>query len=86
MKRPLVKCPTCNGSGFGPISDPLFEAFRFVSKHPGSTPPEVFNGIMNTSGYVPHVTAINNRLETLFNLGLVVRSKWGRAWKYSVKN
>lgn len=85
MKRPTVKCPQCDGAGEGLISDALFEVYTFVAKHPGSTAPEVFKGIMRAEGYVPHVTAINNRLETLFTLGLLVRTKWGRAWQYGVK-
>ena len=86
MKRPTVTCSQCHGSGEAPLSDALYEALAVVRTHPGITAPEVFKQIVAHEGYVPHVTAINNRLQCLYDLALVSRERWGKAWKYTVNN
>jgi len=67
MKRPLIKCHTCNGAGVEPLSADLTSALAILrrSKKPV------------TAGEIPAVgvgaTAINNRLNELQRLGLAER-------------
>lgn len=76
---PRIKCPTC-GKGTIDLSDihpSLSQTLGYVQECPGLTPPEMLN-------FYPAigVTAINQRLYRLMNMGLVRREPAGKAWRY----
>ena len=81
MKRPLIPCSHCFGSGKVELPEHLLKVLEMVFKHRRVSAPEVLRMIGGRSG----VTAMNNRLEDLRRLGLVIRERTGNAWYYSPK-
>lgn len=85
MKRTTIKCPKCKGEGAVGLSDPLLEVLNIVTKfnQVGTTATMCFTGI---SSWPNHgITAFNNRLERLLNMGLLKRKRYGRQWIYFTK-
>lgn len=81
MKPPVkIICPQCDGSGMVRLSELLMDTLYVVRQRPGCDAKEVKLCLDTTNDF--HVTAFNNRLETLKELGLLTRKKCGKAWKY----
>lgn len=76
--KPLVVCHHCQGRGKIPMSEELWEALHHVRHFKSATAQDVANAL----AWNGHVTAMNNRLEDLMNLGLLKRRKDGRQWRY----
>lgn len=81
MKRTTIKCPKCKGRGAVELSEPLEAVFNFANQCVEVT----------ASGCQKHfdddigATAFNNRLERLFNVGMLKRKRDGRQWIYFTK-
>jgi hypothetical protein len=74
-----IKCPTC-GKGkvdLATLHPSLAQTLEDVRRSPGMTPPEMLYGHIGIG-----VTAINQRLYRLMELGLVRREPSGKAWRY----
>ncbi len=74
-----IKCPTC-GKGkvdLAELHPSLSQTLGYVAKCPGMTPPEMLHAFAGIG-----VTAINQRLYRLMELGLVRREPAGNAWRY----
>ena len=75
---PMVECHHCKGTGKLPLSEELSEVFEHVRYFKTSTAQDLANAL----AWNGSVTAMNNRLEDLMNLGLLKRFKDGRRWRY----
>ena len=78
-----MKCPKCKRDGADPgrvLPGELRRTLRFVKLNPATSAPYLAREFTGEAGY----TAVNNRLERLRKLGLVLRERDGRAWRYYV--
>ena len=78
-KNPLVTCTKCNGEGMTELSDEYMSVIRAASKMKKVTAAAVAKKI-NWRG---HVTAINNRLTDLMEMGFFTREREGRVFVYT---
>lgn len=78
-----TRCPKCNGTGKIPLSDVLQATLGAVSVNGTTTAPELYK-YCDWDGV--GVTALNNRLEDLWKLGILERKRThgGRGWTYYV--
>lgn len=77
MKQEII-CPDCQGKGRIPLPDHLKETLlRF--------PITGYRVAAQMQQYFPAITVngISNRLQDLFNLGLLTRERSGKFWRYS---
>lgn len=78
MKRPITPCQNCQGSGKAPLSRFLFATLSLFARGATLTAEQVHA----RQGLAEVRTAANNRLENLRKLGLIDRSRDGRAYHY----
>lgn len=78
VTRPLIACHCCNGTGKTRLGEELWEVLHHVRYFRTATALDVANAL----AWNGSVTAMNNRLENLMNLGFLKRRKDGRAWRY----
>lgn len=78
MKNPTITCPTCKGTGTSTLTKELRETFSMFDAKSRLTAKQVHE----TTTEELTLPAVNNRLETLRNLGLLDRVKDGRSFKY----
>jgi len=83
IARPTVKCNKCNGTGKHPLSDEIFSVLMALIRA-GRTGFVTAVDLSKTIGKNVHVTAMNNRLEYLREIGLVSRTRVGRVWHYRI--
>ena len=81
-KIPSICCPTCGGRGTTKLEGTLLKTFLEVRRFHSLSAVELHS--LPTSEHVS-ITAINNRLEDLRQLGLLDRIRNGRRWVYSIK-
>lgn len=82
MKRHIIDCPKCDGSGRVGL-DPVFvQTLNVLKSLKSATASEVYQNSPDKE-FTVHTVA-NVRLEFLRNLGLVERTKRGKFWVYSV--
>lgn len=77
-----VTCTKCNGTGKRRLSKHLMEAFHVVSYKGEATAADVHAALDETV----ILTAINNRLEDLRELGMLTVKKRGKQNLYSVND
>ena len=82
MKRPIVQCQHCKGSGVSELSTPLFDTLLVVTRSWQSTK-EIFAWIPDAAWI--KITALNNRLVELQKLKLVECSQRGKAKYWRIK-
>lgn len=78
MKKPIVRCPKCNGGGWVELKPHLAETLKALGKRAmtaGELRESGLNGVT--------INAISNRLADLFALHLVTRTQRGKFWVYS---
>lgn len=80
---PKVKCESCDGTGEVELDQTLLETLKIVRKLGRATASEVYAHKDFKDKVV--LTAVNNRLDELFNLGFLTRSKCSRQWMYCEK-
>jgi len=80
---PKIKCPTCDGRGEIDIPKHLFDTLQIVKRIQPATSSKVLHNKSFKDKVV--LSAVTNRLDDLFRLGLLERSRCGRAWLYTVK-
>lgn len=81
MKRPLVPCLCCNGSGKMQLPSSLWDTLLALKRRRNAHAAELLPFINDEVD----ATAINNRLERLRALGFVTRRKRSKFWIYSPK-
>ena len=78
-KLPRITCPHCSGAGNVPVPDRIiFMLMNFRDRKDGFTAAEIHDVAIDSIG----VTGWNNRLADAFRLGLLKRTKEGKAWRY----
>lgn len=84
MKPPIIACSKCNGTGKIELPAPLLEVLTVMNDEPRKMwlVSEIHKLAPNYTSF--GVTAINNRLEALRELGLVTREKFGKQWRYFI--
>ena len=81
-KPPPIPCPTCNGKGITEMPEGLIQALRILRTLGGQAAvSEVWS---DSACDRVGITAINNRLESLRELGFVQRERVGKGWVYSI--
>ncbi len=78
-KNPLVTCTKCQGEGMTELSDEYMSVIRAASGMKKITAVAVAKKIK----WVGHVTAINNRLTDLMDMGFFSRRREGRTFVYT---
>ena len=76
---PLVTCHHCDGSGKLPLTEEMWETLTML-RNMKAAHAEMVADAMKWPG---HVTAINNRLVKLMELGFLRRHKAGKMYVYS---
>jgi hypothetical protein len=76
---PRFQCPKCNGTGQVEISQELLDTLNAVLRSKGT------DSVTLSPKFGKHhtITAINNRLERLRELGLLKRERRFRRWFYT---
>jgi hypothetical protein len=74
------ECPRFRGYGEIDVPPALWETLFLIGNQNGATPPEIWRFIYPKSN--AGASAINKRLNDLFEFGRVRRETEGRAWKY----
>lgn len=77
--KPTMQCPTCEGTGRAPLPEALQETLNVMPKKGTFTAADLQSKIPSTVT----VNAMNNRLESLRDLGMVKRERNGKFWNYS---
>lgn len=77
VKVPVMPCPTCQTEGYIALSDGLEFTLNEVVSTPWVSASELLDRHTGIS-----VTAINNRLEHLRELGFLIRQRRGKSWIY----
>lgn len=85
MKVPKVKCRVCNGAGEIKIAPHLFDTLECVRRLNNVCGVACSDAVHELIGNGIGLTAIINRLDDLYRLGLLNRKKNGRSWEYTVK-
>lgn len=80
-KIPSVSCRACNGTGKVTISETQYATLAIVKKLKRAKSVDVWRHL---SGDKIGWTGVTNRLNELHNLGLLKRTREGRAWVYSL--
>jgi hypothetical protein len=80
--RPNVSCAGCDGHGYVPIADQVFDTLLMLLRMGPSTAGQLRGPLAKMLGDEVGPTAINNRLEYLRREGLVERVRRGREWVY----
>ena len=79
-----IPCPTCHGEKRIPLPAQLADTLAYVDTLGSPTAPEIHKQFGGKELLGVTVTAINNRLDQLLDLGLVTRARWGKSYKWSV--
>lgn len=79
----LICCPTCRGEGTAPLWETLQQSLDLLRQHGPLTATQLHKLWQREHPYPRRgVTAINNRLEELRELGFVEREQARRGWIY----
>lgn len=73
-RRPIITCPKCHGNGTALLSPILVSTLAQVPSFRPVTASDLIGGAQGDIG----ITAINNRLEKLRELGFLMREKCGK--------
>ena len=78
---PLIECPTCHGSGKAPLSETYASTLALFKRNElTAEQARVRSGETGVE-----VTAFNNRLRFLMELGFLTRRREGKFWLYSLQ-
>lgn len=80
-KIPSVACRACEGTGKVTVSESQFSTLLIVKRLKRAKSVDVWRHL---SGDKIGWTGVTNRLNELHNLGLLKRTREGRAWVYSL--
>jgi len=78
---PEIKCSQCGGKGTHPLSAGMLRTLQTVRKLRRASAEDVARAL----GWSGNVTAICNRLRSLYDLGFLTRGRKVRTLIYSIK-
>lgn len=78
MKKPMLKCECCGGTGKRPMSDDLHETLEAVIHLKAAHSAQVVEAV----GHQCTQEAMSNRLADLLRMGFLTRKRHGKFWVY----
>ena len=76
MKREIIDCSACDGTGEVPLSEPMMQTLRAVHNLHPCTTSEIYTQLRDPD---IHRSTINQRVKKLLALKLIKSEKIGRA-------
>lgn len=78
--KPKIKCRVCDGKGYREVSPPYARCLMILGRLRQATVLEIFDRLKEKVD----ITAVNNRMRRMVEMGLVRRINHHKPWKYQI--